>query len=81
MWFSSSYRTEICMGGVELGLILSVWKGIKNPRLHAGETAVNSVMAFRCVCLSMIDQDHGLYSSGQVSLWLLVKAMFVIHIS
>jgi len=61
-------------GGVELGLILSVWKGIKNPRLHAGETAVNSVMAFRCVCLSMIDQDHGLYSSGQVSLWLLVKA-------
>ena len=50
-------------GGIELGLILSVWKGIKNPRLHSGETAVNSVMAFRCVCLSMIDQDF----------WLLLK--------
>ena len=54
-------------GGVELGFILSVWKGVKNPRMHSGETAVNSVMAFRCVCLSMIDQDHGFQL---ISFWL-----------
>ena len=38
-------------GGVELGFISSVWKGIRTPRLNTGETPVNSCVAFRAIAL------------------------------
>lgn len=44
--------------GIELGMVLSVWKGVKNPRLFAGETHVNSCVAFRAVALEMVDQEN-----------------------
>jgi hypothetical protein len=44
--------------GIELGMVLSVWKGVMNPRLFAGETHVNSCVAFRAVALEMVDQEN-----------------------
>ena len=38
-------------GGVELGLILTVWKGVKAPKQQSGECSINSCVAFRAVCL------------------------------
>ena len=37
--------------GVELGLVLSIFKGIKAPKVFSGEASVNSIMAFSFTCL------------------------------
>ena len=41
--------------GVELGLVLSIFKGIKAPKVFSGEASVNSIMVFRAVGLDMVD--------------------------
>ena len=43
--------------GVEMGFLTSVWKGVKIPRLYAGETPVNSCMAFRAVAMDLVNMD------------------------
>lgn len=42
---------------LELGLVLSVWKGIKSPKLVATECHVNACTAFRAVSLDILDED------------------------
>ena len=42
---------------VEVGLVLSVWRGVKQPRLFSSASHTSSVAAFRVVALSMTDQD------------------------
>jgi hypothetical protein len=41
---------------LEIGLILSVWKGIKSPKVVASDCHVNSCMAFRAISLDLVDQ-------------------------
>ena len=36
---------------VELGLVLSIFKGIKAPKVFSGEASVNSIMAYSFTCL------------------------------
>lgn len=43
--------------GPELGLLTSVWRGIKCPRLYAGDVQVAACPAFRAVGLEMTGQD------------------------
>ena len=43
---------------LEIGLVMSVWKGIKFPKVTAGDCHVNSCMAFRAVSLQMEDEDR-----------------------
>ena len=42
---------------IELGMLMTVWRGIKQPRPHSGEVNVASCVAFRAVQLEMVDQD------------------------
>eukprot|EP00435_Cladocopium_sp_Y103_P027532 s2415_g6.t2 len=44
--------------GIDIGMILSVWKGVKQPKLHASGTPVESVSAFRVLVLSVEDPDQ-----------------------
>ena len=44
-------------GGIELGFLTSVWKGIKAPKIFAGETPVNSCLAFRAIAMNMVNQE------------------------
>ena len=44
--------------GIELGFILTCWRGIKSPKVYAGEVNVNSCVAFRAVALDLVDQDR-----------------------
>ena len=46
-----------CEPSLELGLVLSVWKGIKSPKLVATECHVNACTAFRAVSLDILDED------------------------
>ncbi len=46
---------------LELGLVISVWKGIKSPKLVATECHVNSCMAFRAVSLDILNEDSYRY--------------------
>ena len=39
---------------VELGLVLSIFKGIKAPKVFSGEASAKSIMAFRAVGLDMV---------------------------
>ena len=41
---------------VEVGLVLTVWRGLKNPRPHGGEVKVASCVAFRVVQLDLHNQ-------------------------
>ena len=41
---------------VEVGVVLTVWRGLKNPRPHGGEVKVASCVAFRVVKLDLADQ-------------------------
>lgn len=43
--------------GVELGLVISCWRGIKTPKVYAGPVSVNSCPAFRVVALEMPKED------------------------
>ena len=44
-------------GGIEVGLILAVRKGLKFPKQHSGETHISSCFAFRVVSLDPVDTD------------------------
>lgn len=46
--------------GVELGVIVSVWRGIKAPKVYAGEVHVNSCPAFRAVALDLQSKDQNI---------------------
>ena len=52
---------------LEIGMILSVWKGIKAPKLCAGECHVNSCTAFRAVSLDIVDEEA---RQAQGPLWI-----------
>ena len=51
---------------VELGLVLSIFKGIKAPKVFSGEASVKSIMAFRAVGLDMVDQENRTVAIGFV---------------
>lgn len=42
---------------VELGMVMTVWRGLKNPRPYAGDVQVASCVAFRVVELQMEDKE------------------------
>lgn len=44
-------------GGVEMGFVLSCWRGVRVPKLFCGETSISSCPAFRAVTMDM-DADH-----------------------
>ena len=41
-------------GDVEIGMVLTAWKGIKSPKPHNGEVLINSCSALRCIVLDML---------------------------
>ena len=43
--------------GIEIGLVISCWRGIKAPRIFSGPTQVNSFSAFCVVTLDMGDYE------------------------
>ena len=43
---------------LEIGMLMSVWKGIKDPKVVATDCHVNSCMAFRAITLQMEDEDR-----------------------
>ena len=45
--------------GIELGFVVSVWKGVKAPKLSSGPTNVNSCVSFRAVAMDMVNQENG----------------------
>ena len=47
-------------GHIELGFVLSVWKGIKAPKLHHEEVPIESCPAFRVLQLDLKDEDPDL---------------------
>ena len=44
--------------GCELGLVTSIWHGMKAPHLTSNETAIDALSAFRAVCLQPVDVDE-----------------------
>lgn len=42
---------------VEVGLVTSIWRGVKAPRLYSGETPLNSIFAFRVLQLEIVLKD------------------------
>ncbi|CAK9028884.1 unnamed protein product [Durusdinium trenchii] len=47
------FHTPSRTSSVETGMILSVWRGVKMPKLICGDTPINSVVAFRAVQLQL----------------------------
>ena len=45
---------------LEIGLVMSIWKGIKSPKVVPGECHVNSCTAFRVISLDIEDPDNSL---------------------
>ena len=43
-------------GDIEIGMVVAAWKGVRKPRLHSGETPINSCVAFRVVELDMVEE-------------------------
>lgn len=46
--------------GIEMGLIVSVWRGLRSPHLFSGGSRVESCPAFRAVLLDMEEDDKSL---------------------
>lgn len=53
--------------GIEIGLVISVWHGVRNPKMTSSPTRINSLTAFRVVSLDTSDEDPANESS--VSRW------------
>ena len=49
------FQTPVKNSHIEVGLLMTVWKGLKSPKPHAGEVPVQSCVAFRAVQLSPSD--------------------------
>lgn len=43
--------------GVEVGMVLTVWKGIKQPKPHLGETPIASCPAFKVAEMEMLSEE------------------------
>ena len=43
--------------GVEVGMILSIWRGIKKPKVYANSCSINACWAFRAVVLDMEEES------------------------
>ena len=39
--------------GLELGLVTTIWKGVRNPKIVTSEIAINACWAFRAVVLDV----------------------------
>ena len=44
--------------GIELGLVIGCWQGIKAPKMTERPVSVNSCLAFRAVALDSVKQDR-----------------------
>ena len=58
--------------GIEIGLVISCWRGIKAPRIFSAPTQVNSCSAFRVVTLDMGDYESVVlwsYTFSTVRFW------------
>lgn len=42
---------------LDIGLIVSIWKGVKDPKIYSGEVPVSGCMAFRALSLEMVLED------------------------
>lgn len=44
---------------VELGMVLSLWRSVKNPQLHTGPTPISACSTLRVVALEVASEDKG----------------------
>ena len=44
--------------GIEMGMILTCWRGVKAPKIFSGPVNVNACMAFRAVALEVSSEDR-----------------------
>ncbi|CAK9080136.1 unnamed protein product, partial [Durusdinium trenchii] len=52
------FHTPSAASEIEIGLVLSCWRGVKAPKMHASEIRIDSCSAFRAVVLNkMSDND------------------------
>ena len=58
---------------LELGMVVSVWKGIKQPKAFSGEVSIQTCTAFRAITLDLeaeqVDQDLFFQCKNQVFVW------------
>ena len=66
MWSSSRCRTAAPSRVSKMGLVISVWRGIKAPKLFSGSTNVSSCVAFRVVVLDMEENSDAPLCLGNV---------------
>lgn len=52
------FHTPAKKSSVELGLVTSVWKGVKAPKLHSAPTPINNAVAFRALQLTAQSPDE-----------------------
>lgn len=57
------FHTPGRTSSVQTGLVLSVWRGVKAPKLICGDVPINCVVAFRAVQLDLqIPPEEGVES-------------------
>ena len=44
--------------GIEMGMILTCWRGVKAPKIFSGPVNVNACVAFRAVALEVSSEDR-----------------------
>ena len=54
---------------VQLGMIIAVWRGLKQPKLFAGETPISSCPAFRAIELGRGDSEAEWFCSSVSQVW------------
>ena len=42
---------------IEVGLVLTLWRGVRKPKQSISEVAINSLVAFRAVVLTLPNPD------------------------
>lgn len=59
------------MGTVDIGVVMSVWKGVKSPKMFSGETPVSSCSAFRVVVLDKLgtESNKTWFCTGRSVAW------------
>ena len=52
------FKTPGVKQSIEIGMIMTLWKGLRKPKQFSGEVAVNSVVAFRVIALEQANTDR-----------------------
>ena len=74
------FRTPTPKPTVEIGRVLTVWKGVRNSRQTTSEVSINSVVAFRAVILTPWSLEDNMFFNSCFMMFHVCSCLFFMYL-